>query len=413
MTRNEIALFEEDPPSRLRSIQKRLERNKFVFPPVRGIALKKPNKKDVRPIVLASVEARIVQRAILQVLQGVDDLRPYFHNPFSFGGIKREKGDDLSAVPAAINAVLQAIRDGGCFVACSDISSFFTRISKSTVSDIIASAVQDADFMNLFQQAIRVELSNLAQLRELAQKFPIEDIGVAQGNSLSPLLGNIILHEFDKLMNEGDCRCLRYIDDFIIVAPTKKAATAKLRKARGILDKLGMALAEGKTSKEPISTRDKFEFLGIEFNNGLIRPAPKTRDRFVASIKAACDESQEALHAYRSGEPLQKSLALLGTLKRIDGMIHGWGRHYFFCRDEQYFANLDNQIFDIIKTYLGFYQDQRANIDDGRRRAILGLASLGQLPRSPFEWVWPADAEKGKMSKVTVLVSDKAGIPWN
>ena len=77
----------------------------------------------------------------------------------------------------------------------------------------------------VFREAIDVELSNMAQLRDKAVDFPIENIGVAQGNSLSPLLGNIILADFDRVMNEGDCRCVRYIDDFIILAPSKKAAS--------------------------------------------------------------------------------------------------------------------------------------------------------------------------------------------
>ena len=79
----------------------------------------------------------------------------------------------------------------------------------------------------------------MAGLREKFEAFPIGDIGVAQGNSLSPLLGNIILHSFDRAMNEGDCRCVRYIDDFIILAPTRKAALARMQKAPAIFKVTG------------------------------------------------------------------------------------------------------------------------------------------------------------------------------
>jgi retron-type reverse transcriptase len=411
--RNEIALFEEESSSKIRSLAVRLVKGRFKFPPARGIAIRKENKKDTRPIVLASVEARIVQRAILQVLQQIDNLQPYFRNPYSFGGIKRDNNDALAAVPAAINGVLHAIQTGACFVACSDISSFFTCISKSAVSNIIASAVSDVDFMALFQQAIRVELSNLVELREMAQRFPTEDVGVTQGNSLSPLLGNIILHEFDKIMNEGDCRCIRYIDDFIILAPTKKATMARLRKAKEILGKIGMSLAEHKTSTAAISVKEKFEFLGIEFHNGLIRPAPKARAKFLDSVKEACDESQKALRAYRSGEPIQKSSTLLGTFKRVDGMIQGWGKHYFFCRDEQFFSNLDNAISEIVKGYLGFYREERAKVEIGKQRAMFGLESLSQLPRSPFDWIWPNQRDNKQDPTVATLVGDTAGLPWD
>lgn len=41
----------------------------------------------------------------------------------------------------------------------------FTRISKNDVTDIVRIAVDDVELIELFQKAIHVELSNLAQLR--------------------------------------------------------------------------------------------------------------------------------------------------------------------------------------------------------------------------------------------------------
>lgn len=81
--------------------------------------------------------------------------------------------------------------------------------------------MEDQEFLELFTKAIAVELANMAQLREHAKAFPIEDIGVAQGNSLSPLLGNLFLYDFDQEFNKRPAvRCIRYIDDFIILAPS-------------------------------------------------------------------------------------------------------------------------------------------------------------------------------------------------
>jgi RNA-directed DNA polymerase len=104
--KDEIARFEEDPSSKLASLQQRLARNRFEFSPARGVAIPKPGKKDIRPIVIAQVEDRIVQRALLDVLQDIDNLQPHFRNPYSFGGIRRGQDDELAAVPAAIAACL-------------------------------------------------------------------------------------------------------------------------------------------------------------------------------------------------------------------------------------------------------------------------------------------------------------------
>jgi RNA-directed DNA polymerase len=248
--RADIQKFDEDPSRKLRSLKSRLGHGSFKFPPARGVPIPKPGKKAIRPIVLADVETRIVQRAILDALQDVEALQLFFRNPYSFGGIKRHQDDAMAAVPAAIDAVLNAIGSGAKYVVCVDISAFFTCVSKRHVAEIIGKVVDDGEFMDLFQKAIHVELSNLAQLREHAHRFPTEDLGVAQGSALSPLLGNIVLADFDKQMNAGDCQCIRYIDDFIILGPSEKAVMARLRFAERLLATLGMAFAKDKTLSE-------------------------------------------------------------------------------------------------------------------------------------------------------------------
>jgi len=284
--RREVEKFAENSGRRVHSICARLARGSFKFMPAKGIPIPKTDndgkrsKTSFRPIVLAPLESRIVQRSILEVLMSHKAMQKYVNTPHSFGGVRRQKGKEIAAVPAAVYAVLQAIGGrgqqlggGAKFVALADISKFFTRIPKTAVRNIISSAIEDNEFMALFDEAVKVELSNMAELREKAAQFPVEDIGVAQGNSLSPLLGNILLFEFDALMNEGDCRCIRYIDDFIILAPTKKAAAARLKKAKRLLGALQMELSPEKSSKEPSPVDAPFVFLGIEFANGFIRPS--------------------------------------------------------------------------------------------------------------------------------------------
>lgn len=241
-TKNEIATFAGDLSGNLRRINRQLRQQTFVFPPARGLKIPKDktDKSKFRPLVLAKVESRVVQRAIHDVLTTVPGIQNYIRTPHSFGGVKKAEDDESAAIPAAIKATLDAIGAGGTHIVRSDITSFFTRISKSAVTDIIAGCVDDAEFMNLFGRAIAVELENMAQLRYAAAAFPIQDIGVAQANSPSPLLGNIIIYEFDKELNKDrDVRCIRYIDDFIIIAPSKSIASNTYQKALHILKKTG------------------------------------------------------------------------------------------------------------------------------------------------------------------------------
>ena len=324
--KKEIEAFRENASRNLKSLCTRLTRGTFKFPPAKGIPIAKTgkdgkkNKAKIRPIVLASVESRIVQRAILDVLLGIPDLQKYVLTPHSFGGIRKSTEDELAAVPAAIKEVLNSIGRGHKFVASADISSFFTRIPKGDVTEIVAKAVNDELFMDLFREAIHVELSNMAELREKSGEFPIGDIGVAQGNSLSPLLGNIILFEFDRQMNAGDCRCIRYIDDFIILAPTRAAALARMKRSVLLLAIHKMELSKEKSSKEPQPINRSFEFLGIELSNGLIRPASKAQSKHLNSLKMVFEESTKSLREYRAGAEFKKTNSLVATLRRVDGI---------------------------------------------------------------------------------------------
>lgn len=400
--RLELEEFAADAQNRLRSLQRKLARNTFKFPPATAVPIPKDKpakdggRPKIRPIVLAPVESRIVQRALLNVLLDIDGLKPYIKTEFSFGGIRgnhsrsaqniSEQRKSLSAVPAAIHAVLKAIEQGGRYVACADISSFFTRIRKSKVTAIIASVVKDQEFMDFLGQAIEVELENLAQLKQYADEFPTEDLGVAQGNSLSPLLGNIILADFDREMNDGDCRCIRYIDDFIIVAPTQKAANARLKKAVALLKSLEMELSKAKSSKGGQSIEIGFDFLGIHLSPGIIRPSDKARDKFLEKIDDAFRDGQRALIGRKNGQTVSKTDSLLGTLKRVDGTIDGWAKHYWFCNDGLMLRHLDEKVSEYVKGYLGAYKVARSEISPEHHGEMLGISQLKKISRNPFKY---------------------------
>ena len=130
--KREIQVFEDDAGTNLRSLHQKLWRGSYKFPPAKGLPIPKKDaagKKTgkIRPIVLAPVESRIVQRAVLNVLVEIPGLKAYLDTPFSFGGIKKERKagqsrrDAPSAVPGAIQAVLKGIEQGASYYAAADI----------------------------------------------------------------------------------------------------------------------------------------------------------------------------------------------------------------------------------------------------------------------------------------------------
>src|SRR2546428_13070484 len=76
-TRKQVKEFSIDAEISLERISRQLRGRRFKFPPAEGILSKRPGKKP-RPIVKSPIPSRIVQRAILDVLQGEPALEQYY-----------------------------------------------------------------------------------------------------------------------------------------------------------------------------------------------------------------------------------------------------------------------------------------------------------------------------------------------
>ena len=385
-TRDEAAAFEENALENITRIQRQLNKNKFVFMPATGKPIRKRGKKSIRPLVIAPLESRIVQRAVHDVLVTVQNLQPFVRTPYSFGGIKKARDQEISSVPAAIYSALEAIGNGSVYVVRSDISSFFTRIPKSKVLSIIGNVVEDANFNELLRSATDVELQNMAELRQHIHCFPIEDIGVAQGNSLSPLLGNIFLADFDRELNRSpDVRCIRYIDDILILAPRRSTANNHFEKAKVLAKDLGLEFSQSKT--DFADAMKGFLFLGIELENGLIRPSKEKRDGLVRSVAELLSESCASLTSINGSNPFDSKYNLINTLLRVRALVLGWGKHYWFCNDFNCIEIMDKETDRLIEAYRASYAQAVNSLDISKRRTLLGIEGLSQMDRSKhFNW---------------------------
>jgi len=385
-TREEIAAFDTDSAAHLNTIQRQLQAKAFKFLPADGKKIPKKKKGHFRPLIVARVESRIVQRAIHDVLTSIPKITAFTNTPHSFGGMKKGEDDDLASVPAAIREVLRAIEGGAKYIVRSDISDFFTKIPKPELIEFVGNIVDDAEFLELFSKAIKVELANLAQLRGHAKAFPIENIGVAQGSSLSPLLGNLFLYDFDQEMNKSaDVRCIRFIDDFIILAPSKSIANNYFEKAKYILHGKGLSLSIEKTDKR--SVLEGFSFLGIEMGNGLIRPGKENRNHIVSEIAQILNDSQDAFETYTGKGIFDDRLGLVNTLRRVRSTSHGWRKHYWFCNDLNSFKVLDRNIANLVRSYLSSYTRIRARAGESVAWELVGIGSLHDIEgKTPFIW---------------------------
>lgn len=379
-TRDAIRVFDAVALQRIRRINRQLQLAKFEFLPQKGVLKKRLGKKP-RPLVVGAIENRIVQRAILEVLQQEPSIRATFQNPFSFGGIK-ERGRQH-----AIAAVCESTRAGARYYIRSDIQDFFTKIPRPRVLAFLAQHIHDGRFLDLVRRAMETTLANLDQLGEGVGLFPLGDEGVAQGSPLSPLMGNILLADFDREMNGRGITCLRYIDDFILLGQD----LAKVRKAFASAQR--KLAAFGMQAYDPIQAPNKaemgetlkgFDLLGCQISPGLVQPSSRARKKLLALVDETLKAGHRAMISaakHTSGGLPRKRLAQ--TLVDVDNILLGWGHSFAFCSGRQLFGQFDKKISQML---LGFLRAARglAEGSDQTFRRVLGVHLLSDTPSVPL-----------------------------
>ena len=339
--------FDENLPGNIESIQRRLQRGAYKFAPAIGVAAPKGNgKSGKRAIVVAPVADRIVQRAILDVIYRCcpsAGVRAVVHTPTSVGGVPGR------GIGHALALIERAEDDGARFAIRSDIRNFFPSFPRSEVLEFIRAEIADADFVDLFERAVTVELKNREALGADTELFPLGLDGVAQGSPLSVMAGNIVLRRFDAELNRRDVRCVRYIDDFLILARTAKAARKALEAGVDVLNSLKLkayspADGTGKAWEGPLS--GGFDFLGYSVVRGLNPPSGASREKLMTNVAMEIAEGKKWIsRTLRSDLPqIKRVQCYIQTLTQIDSILRGWSGAFQYSRSLQSFTDLDAKI---------------------------------------------------------------------
>lgn len=377
--RNEAKDFEARMPGSLREIQSALTKKQFFFAPQTGVAPAKPNGSR-RPIVLAPIPNRIVQRALLDALHlKVPFVKRVFAVPTSFGGIPDKR------VSMAIAAAKAAMREGAKYHIRSDIPDFFTRIDKARVLELLAEHVKCPDTFSLFEAALRTDLANLDALRreKIDDLFPVGIQGVAQGSPLSPLVANIYLYDFDVKMNRDGITCLRYIDDFLLLGPDSgavhKAFKAALRELKGLgLDAYSPQARPDKAS-HGLSAKG-VDFLGCTVTPGLVQPSKKSRSKFRERIHSDLDSSMRMMRAGAKQGVANPRGTFSGALQNLDRVILGWGKAFSFCQtDAQWAHGVDMYISQELERFERDTKQLLKGTDQVTQRRVLGVRLLVEV----------------------------------
>lgn len=380
-TRREIDEYSANIDTNILSLQQRLIRNSFVFRPAMGAPVLKKDKRNYRPIVISPVENKIVQRAILEVISCAPAIRPHFAREVSFGAIPE------SGVADAIGAAMRAIREGGKYYCRSDIKKFFDHIKKEVVNRKFRRLIDDDRLYDIFLSAIKVELSNMAELGKRRDIFPIYELGVAQGNCLSPLVANVVLSKFDKAMNSGAISCFRYVDDFLIIAPTESDCRKAFENGVSQLSEIGLEAYNPYTGDDKAAVgriRSGFEFLGIKYDPGYLSPSKATRKRLKAKVNKCLLDSLEGIQKGLSDKRADlRRFSYARTVYVISNIISGWGGQYVFCNNKQIFNQLDDwvdrRLLEYGRRVKTLVREREESGDAHASRRIFGVTILEEM----------------------------------
>jgi hypothetical protein len=392
--------YEEKCHTHLKSIQGRLSARSYKFPPAKGV-LKDKNKrakqrKDPRPIVIATLESRVVQRAILQVLQPheehdlypkLGEIRQVNESPYGIGGTPKPYG----GVTVGIKSILHDMNDGFSFFFKSDIKEFFTKINHEEVCKFIYEQTKDNEITKIFKDGLNVELENKDDLAKYFSLFPQDGVGVPQGSSLSAFAGNVLLYDFDLMLNTPSTRAYRYIDDVIIMGKDGGSVNKERSNAIAWLKERGMSLyppTKGSDKAEEGKVEKSFTYLGCKVMPNQVAPCKPSMSNLVKKIESEISGSKKFITELLEDDTTRRlESAYVQSLNRIDRIIYGWGKSFSFCSDRLPFQKLDKDIDKIINKYEAWYLEKRDGLPLLQRRRIGGLSCLQDIESTYKEMV--------------------------
>lgn len=236
---------------------------------VRRVHIPKPGTKETRPLGIPTVRDRVVQAAVVKVIE------PIFERDFAEQSYGFRPGRGCKD---ALRRVDQLLKAGYTFVVDADLKSYFDTIPHDRLMDRLRTKISDGRLLTLIESFLQAGIMD-----GMDEWKPT--VGAPQGAVLSPLLSNVYLDPLDHLLAEQGFEMVRYADDFVILCRRAEDAERALQIVQQWTNDNGLTLHPTKTRIVNGPT-EGFDFLGYTFRRGKHFPRTKSRQKLKATIRA-------------------------------------------------------------------------------------------------------------------------------